>query len=352
MTTLEGHYFDGLKPICVTAGIDFSGGEATLSAGSLTERYAIPDLRVSPRIGSTGRFITLPNGGQFLCADHSFLDSLPQESRSEGPVAWLEERWYVALACIAIVFSTLAAGYFFGLPAAAKRIVAHIPIQAEQPLGSKALAWLDAKGWLKPTGLPFDTRMVIRDGFEGLCRDLPARNCYRLEFRSSAVFGPNALALPGGIVVLTDEMVKAAVSREEVLAVLAHEIGHVELRHTLRSVLQNSVIGAAAAMVTSDAASLSLAVAGLPVLFARTKYSRQFEAEADEYGFGLLRQKGYSPAAFASVMERLGKKDMKQMGAFTYLSSHPMTAERVKRARAAAAEQETKTVPDDKQGKE
>lgn len=338
MITIEGHYFDGRQPISVPARIDFVDQEAMLTVGPISERCSTFHLKVSPRIGSTDRFITLSNGGQFVCADHSFLDSLPQESPSEGPVAWLEERWGVALACVVIIFCTLLAAYFFGLPAAAERIAAHIPMETEQSLGRQALTWLDEQGWFKPTKIDFDTRKTITDGFDGLRSGLPLRDYYHLEFRSGTTFGPNALALPGGIIVITDDMVKAAQTTEEVLAVLAHEVGHVELRHTMRSVLQNSVVAAAAAAVTSDAASLSVAVAGLPALLAQTKYSRKFEAAADEYAFRLLKQKGYSPAAFASLMERLAKKDEKEMGAFAYVSTHPVTAERVRRARDAAAE--------------
>jgi Zn-dependent protease with chaperone function len=336
MITFEGHYFDGRHPISVPARIDFSDREATLTAGPVCERYEISLLRVSPRIASSDRFILLPGAGQFTCADHVFMDSLPQESRSEGPVAWLEQRWGIALACAAIIFSTLLAGYFIGLPVAAERIAARIPMRAEQPLGRQTLSWFDEKGWCKPTSLDFETRMKIRQGFDTLCTGLPSKDYYQLEFRSSTVFGPNAFALPGGIIVITDEMVKAAATTEEVLAVLAHEIGHVELRHTMRSVLQGSVVAAAAAIVTSDAASLSVAVAGLPAVLAGTKYSREFEAAADAYAFRLLKLKGYSPAAFASLLERLAKKDAKQTGAFAYISSHPLTAERVQRARAAA----------------
>jgi predicted Zn-dependent protease len=103
-------------------------------------------------------------------------------------------------------------------------------------------------------------------------------------------------------------------------------------------VLQNSVVATAAAAVTSDAASLSVAVSGLPALVAQTKYSREFEAAADEYGFRLLKQKGYSPMAFASLMERLAKKEGTETDPFSYVSTHPVTAERVQRARNAAAE--------------
>lgn len=105
-----------------------------------------------------------------------------------------------------------------------------------------------------------------------------------------------------------------------------------------RSTLQNSAIAVVAATVTSDAATLSGAVAGLPVLFAQTKYSREFETAADEFAFKLLRRKGHSPAAFASIMERLAKKHEQEERAFVYVSTHPVTAERVKRARAAAHE--------------
>ena len=336
MITIEGQYFDGRQPIGVPARMDFEDQEVTLTAGSFSERYATLDLKVSPRIGLTNRFITLPTGRQLACADQAFLNSLPQESPSEGPVAWLEERWGIALACVAVIFCTLLAAYFFGLPAAAERIAARIPIQTEQSLGRQALTWLDQKGWFKPTNLDFDRRKIITEGFDGLRADLPLRDYYRLEFRSSAFLGPNALAFPGGIIVITDDMVKSAETTEEVLSVLAHEIGHVELRHTMRSVLQNSVVAVAAAAVTSDAASLSVAVAGLPTLLAKTKYSRGFEAAADDYAFRLLKQKGYSPAAFASMMERLSKKYEKETSAFTYISTHPLTAERVQRARDAA----------------
>jgi Zn-dependent protease with chaperone function len=338
MTIIEGYYFDGRQPIGVPARMDFVDQEATLIAGPISERYATFHLKVSPRIGSTDRFIALPNGAQFSCSDHAFLNSLPQESPSEGLVAWLEERWGVALACVATIFCTLLAAYFFGLPAAAKHIAARIPMETEQSLGRQALTWLDKKGWFKPTKLDFDRQKTITDGFDGLRKDLPLRDYYHLEFRSGKTFGPNALALPGGIIVITDAMVEAAQTTEEVLAVLAHEIGHVELRHTMRSVLQNSVVAAGAAVVTSDAASLSVAVAGLPALLAQTKYSRQFEVAADEYAFRLLKRNGYSPTAFASLMERLSKKYGKGTGSFAYVSTHPVTAERVQRARNAAAE--------------
>ncbi len=338
MITLEGRYYDGRQPVAQQATIDFGDREAMLTAGATSDRYSIDALKVSPRTGATDRFIDLPGGGQFQCPDHAFLNSLPQTSPSEGPVAWLEARWGVALCGVALVACILLAGYFIGLPAAAARIAARIPIETEEAIGRQALGWLDEQGWFKPTHLDAAAQKNIRKGFDRLRSDLPLKDHYRLEFRASRAIGANAFALPGGTIVITDAMVLLADSREEVLAVLAHEIGHVELRHAMRSVLQDSAVAVAAAAVTSDAASLSAAVAGLPVLLARTKYSRKFEAAADEYAFGLLRRKGYSPAAFADIMERLEAREGRDGGAFAYISTHPVTEERVRRAREAARE--------------
>lgn len=333
---LEGRYYSGRQPIAVPSMLVFTEREATLTAGQIAESYAANQLRVSPRIGSADRFVALPNGGQFQCPDHPALDHLPQESRAEGLVSWLEKRWGVALTAILIIAALLLAGYFYGLPAAAEHVAARIPIETEQVLGKEALSWLDDHEWFRPTQIKEDMRKKISDGFDKLHNELPLKNYYRLEFRDSTFFGPNAIALPGGTIIITDAMVKAAESLEEVQAVLAHEIGHVELRHTLRNVLQNSAVAVIAATITADAASLSVAVAGLPALFVQTKYSREFEAEADDYAFRLLKQKGCSPAAFASIMERLARKHEDVEQAFAYISTHPVTEERIKRARAAA----------------
>jgi predicted Zn-dependent protease len=143
------------------------------------------------------------------------------------------------------------------------------------------------------------------------------------------------LSFSGGIVVLTDALVKLAAADEEVMALLAHELGHVDLRHVVRSVLQDSIV-AAAATITADASTLSVAVAGLPMILARTTYSRKFESAADDYAFQLLKSKGYSPAAFADIMEKLDAHHGDRPAGFGYVSTHPLTEERIRRAREAA----------------
>ena len=193
MTNLSGTYYNGLRPIGLHAEMKIDNMGVVLTAGNIFERYSIYDVIVSPRIGSAPRFINLPNGSQFECKNHDILDTLPQESPTEGPVAWLEKRWPIAFVSVIMVFFLLALGYFFGLPAAAKHIVERIPIETEQSLGINAVAWLDKNGFLKPTNLGNNTQNEIIDGFKKLCKDLPFQKYYSLSFRSG-ILGPNALA--------------------------------------------------------------------------------------------------------------------------------------------------------------
>ena len=62
----------------------------------------------------------------------------------------------------------------------------------------------------------------------------------RLELRAGGAIGPNAFALPSGIIMVTDELVRIAEHPEEFESVLAHEAGHMVHRHSLRMLLQGS----------------------------------------------------------------------------------------------------------------
>ena len=161
---------------------------------------------------------------------------------------------------------------------------------------------------------------------------LPDGDSYRLEFRHSNKIGANAFALPSGIVVVTDALVKLGQTDDEVVAVLAHEVGHLEHRHSLRMVMQDSAVALLIATVSGDPFSSSTLVAALPTLLVHARYSRKFEAEADDYAYDFLVAQGIPTQAFADMLVRLGAKD-ETSAAEEFLSSHPGTQERIERFR-------------------
>lgn len=339
--TLSVSFFDGQSPIGEPATLIWSGSSVKLIGANVDKSYSANQIRVSPRIGRADRFVELPDGAQLQCRDTPLLDRLPQEGKTEGFVAWLEQRWPIAMAALAITVAGIGMGYVYGLPVLAEKIAERVPFEYERNLGDQAIAWLDQQEMFQPSELDEDTRKELTGGFTRLSQGLPRQSQLRLEFRNAPFVGPNAFALPGGIVVITDQMIDLAESPEEVYAVLAHEIGHVERRHSLRHIIQNSVTAAVAAAFTSDVSSLTLAVSGIPVLLAQARYSREFETEADTFGFALLKRNDISPENFATLMERLSaNRNPRTEGRMAFLSTHPVTAERIARARAAAGKKQ------------
>ncbi|MBI5110091.1 MAG: M48 family metallopeptidase, partial [Rhodocyclales bacterium] len=117
-------------------------------------------------------------------------------------------------------------------------------------------------------------------------------------------------------------------------AVLAHEIGHLEQRHGLRRVLQDSATALVVIAVTGDIGSLVSLTAALPALVLQSKYSRDFETEADDFARAYLARRGIPVDALTAILLRMEQKAGRSNSAPDYLSSHPATRERVERARA------------------
>ncbi|MEM6574889.1 MAG: peptidase M48, partial [Pseudomonadota bacterium] len=97
MTVLGGYYFDGKSALRHPAELELAGNEVRLKRDAEVRSFPSAELLVSPRTGAQSRLLTLPDGGQFQCDDADALDRLPQVSPGEGIVAWLEQRWGVAL---------------------------------------------------------------------------------------------------------------------------------------------------------------------------------------------------------------------------------------------------------------
>jgi predicted Zn-dependent protease len=142
----------------------------------------------------------------------------------------------------------------------------------------------------------------------------------------------NAAAFPGGNILIFDELLKQADGPDELAGVLAHEIAHVEERHTTETMIRQLGIGIFVAGFGGTTG------ANVETLLSAS-YSRGSEAEADEVAIEALRRANISPLGTAGFFERLAKQEGALGGAaqpLSYLSSHPMSAERQKQFRDSA----------------
>jgi hypothetical protein len=162
---------------------------------------------------------------------------------------------------------------------------------------------------------------------------------YPYRFRILDVADVNAFALPGGYVYLNRGLVESVRNEAELAGVLAHEIGHVALRHSTnqisKSYLAQAGLSVLGGIIGGDANDILRVVggAGLPLLFL--KFGRTAEEQADTVGAQMMARAGYDPLALATFFEKL--ESQARGGPPEFLSSHPNYASRRENIQREAA---------------
>jgi Zn-dependent protease with chaperone function len=110
---------------------------------------------------------------------------------------------------------------------------------------------------------------------------------------------PNAMALPGGVVLVTRDLLTTLRSEAELVAVLAHEIGHIERGHCFDTVRFELLARKAGAEPLGQLADFAAA------MLLRHSYSKTMEHEADAYAFELLTNSRYDPRAVGGSFRSL-----------------------------------------------
>lgn len=332
--SVAGLYFDGRSARAHPVVLSLQGGALSMSGTDLRRVEALDSLRLSEPMGDAPRWITFSDGAHVEVRDHARLAQLLAAGggrRDSAPVRWAFEPRAVAAALVMLLLIAWF-GWRDGLPWAARHVAGSIPTAAVDLLSGQALHLLDARA-LAPSAVDEERRRRLEDGLRALARFEGTTLPHRLLFRAAPGIGANAFALPDGTLVVTDELVELAAVDDEVLAVLAHELGHVHERHGLRLLLQGSAL---ALVMTWYLGDVSAWLAAAPVALVQASYSREMEYEADDFALRLLRGQGLPSEPLAVMLEKLqaahadaGKRD----AAGTWLDSHPQTAARIARLR-------------------
>ncbi len=333
MRVLKATYYDGKTSKRQEVKIYLDAARQLRVSGLESDlRFSLSEVRITPRVGNTPRSIYLPGGAKCETADNDAVDLMLERHRSGKWYAFvhkLESRLgYVVLALVITVASVW--GFIqYAVPAIAGQVAYSLPPSVDTALGKGSLSALD-RAFFSPSELSEEQRNELRAVFADMTQRLSGAHTFRLEFRKGGAIGANALALPSGIVVITDELVRLSKHRNELVAVLAHELGHVVHRHALRRLLQDSATVLIIAAITGDATSITSLSATVPTVLVETKYSRDFEREADKFALGYLQENGISPRTFADILLRLGQGRAGDRDIPDFLSSHPGTRERIK----------------------
>lgn len=322
----------------------------------------LSQMSVSEKLMHAPRILQIQNGGSIHISDPAFDKMLAANRYHEPKVVEWQMKWHLSLLALVSLLVVLLSGYQWGLPWAAGVIAQHLPTSIEKKIGDQELQMVDKAYFSKSKLDPVDQERLKRE-FAELKQPRGEKTAYRLEFRYSKV-GPNAFALPNGVIVMTDQLVMLARNDPAVLAVLSHELGHLQRRHSLRHLLQALGVGVVLNLFIGDVSS---ALAALPTFMLDQKYSRDFEREADQYAIDMLHANHIPLSPMADLFERMhdAHADVASAGKKTndeqddesddednqqdrgpnkkiklapppeYFSSHPSDAERIARLRAA-----------------
>ena len=164
-------------------------------------------------------------------------------------------------------------------------LVSIFPIQLEEKIGQNAYKSLK-KIAFKDTELRHNKISILRNN----AFDIDSVNGLRsvdILFHKSELFGANALAFPGGPIVVTDDLVKLLDNNDLTLAVIAHELAHIDQRHSLHQIIEIIGIAAVASVLFGSTDSLIEEASLVAINLWASKKSRQFEKEADLFALDL-----------------------------------------------------------------
>ena len=321
-------YYDGQTAGAEHVALEIVGGSLKFDLAGATQWVEIDTATVVEPVGNGPWIVELADGASLKITDAAFGEKLAEEYGSLGFIRMLEGAWHWALVSIVVAVVATWGALTYGVPVLATSVAFALPENVSARLSDEGLGAMDDL-LFDQSELPAETIERVTGLFEDIKTAHPEYLPYRLEFRASRI-GPNAFAVPGGIVVMTDELIELAESDGEIVAVLAHEVGHLHGRHSLRILLQNSLSALLIAGLTGDISNITALSAAIPTILMQAKYSRDFEREADDFAFEYLKARRLPTDALSDLLMRLDESEFDDdEGISGWLSSHPPSRQRI-----------------------
>ena len=230
---------------------------------------------------------------------------------------------------------------FFGYSAAAVLSLAFLFLMFPRILGG--FAYMMPISWEKALGKHVMSSMVGSDktcsaeegqkALEYLTYRIKSQMKRKIKYDVRVIDNDwmfNAFAAPGGHIVIYRKIIDDASSAEELAGVLAHEMAHVELRHSTKSLIRDIGLGFTLSLIFGDIGTLESATK----LLSQMSYSREDERAADLHAKNTLNAINISPKGLQDFLRLVAEEELdiefKGSEFLTYLSSHPDTEERIK----------------------
>lgn len=226
-----------------------------------------------------------------------------------------------------------------------KGISTIIPWKLEESLGRNSYEKLNQSAF-EPTRLSLARQQSLQRKTRRMIEIAKLDRKPTLHLHYSEKIGINALAFPGGPIVLTDALVEAMENDDQIMAVVAHELAHVEERHSMQRMIGILGLAVIARLVTDKNEGAMIAVAAaIATNMLTLKHSRANEKDADLKGLRIMREYGLDKTALIGALTALRRASCKDAGKAEddclsehqndWFSTHPGFQQRMAYLRAA-----------------
>nr|VFK40591.1 MAG: Zn-dependent protease with chaperone function [Candidatus Kentron sp. SD]VFK45662.1 MAG: Zn-dependent protease with chaperone function [Candidatus Kentron sp. SD]VFK79062.1 MAG: Zn-dependent protease with chaperone function [Candidatus Kentron sp. SD] len=332
---IQGEFFEPLSPKSQEARMIMQGERIAIWRG---KELLIDGLEI--RSIQQGESIFFRCGRQFRAKTPlpaTFLTA--RQTKAWNFIAWLEEFSLAKTLALSLTLLALIFAYRFVFMAFGETMAQVFPDAWERQIGRNAYRGM-ALLYFSESDIPMERQEDIQRRVADMTRKASLTENPEILFHAAPGIGPNAMAFPGGPIVVTDELVTLLDVDEELLGVIAHELAHLEYHHSLEQIIDIVGVSVLAALLFGADDTIIEEISTIAINVWAFKNSRDFEREADSKGAWILEKAEISKTHFLSALGKLVQHACREKSAQTreqciagtksgWLSSHPPTAIRI-----------------------
>lgn len=257
--------------------------------------------------------------------DSDFIDMINAFWKKRGNQSWYHILINMGLKAhigfTVFILSIIGLGYLYAIPWVAEKAVVIIPEEYDSHLGTTFFT----------ENLLFNNIDVKKTNALNLfAKELNLKNSKKLKF--TVIDSPivNAFALPDGNIVVYTGILNVMKNYDELVGLIGHEVAHVNNRHSMKMLCRNLSGYLFVSAILGDANGVMATIGDNVNSLQSLSFSRKFEHEADVQGFEIVVLNKSNPKGMANLFKRLQNEEKGVVIIPEFLSSHPVTTERIK----------------------
>ncbi len=301
--------------------------QSGVGQNSVISNWRIKDI-IPDRDAGDGRLILQYKANRVVeyieSEDAAFLDALrrsyPDHIFVRQPPISSKRVLAFLLAAASLFIVGLVLAYSLLLPRLSAMLASRIPVEWEAKLGEQLFEQTSAE-------LKIDTaRSALLDSF---FKEMRVPTHYTIKLHYAYDDQINAFAMPGGNIVVYNGLVSNMTHYAQLAALIGHELAHVHMKHSLQSAFRSLSLYVLFSIFFGDLTGIAAVLTENASFFIHLSFSREFEQEADEYAFNILKERRIDAGGLTSLFEVLKNSHAGVGDIPKFLSTHPLPKDRI-----------------------